>query len=377
MDDFKKLIDLIEKERSSKVICYVTGDRPGAPSQIGEDAVRIIYEHLLAIGKVSKISLVLYSRGGDVSVPWRIVSMIREFCDTFEVVIPYRAQSAATLIALGADVIVMGKKAELGPVDPSLTQQDGSTFPTSISIEDVKSYLSFIKRRAGITDQMALSQNVAILTERLGPNVLGQIERTDNHIRFVARQLLVARKEKIEEARINSIVEILTEKIYHHGHAIGRREAKEIGLPIETPGEKLEKLIWDLYLAYERRLFLLSPLFAEELLVADSFNLEEKTVNVEQAIIESLSKRSIFESELLFKREREILPNLQVNIPINLQLPSDVDLNLLSEQQKGILQNLVDEVNKIAPKIVYNNILSQMPEIGIKTIVLRYNWGEK
>lgn len=35
-----------------------------------------------------------------------------------EVVIPYRAKSAATLIALGADRIVMSDSSELGPIDP-------------------------------------------------------------------------------------------------------------------------------------------------------------------------------------------------------------------------------------------------------------------
>lgn len=379
-NNFKNLISEIEKERSSKVICYITGDRPGATSQIGEDAVRVIYEHLLSLGKgVKKIDLFLYSRGGDVSVPWRIVSMIREFCEEFEVIIPYRAQSSATLISLGADKIMMGKKAELGPVDPSLTTQDGgSAFPSTVSVEDVKSYLNFIRKRAGITDQMAISQNVAILTDRMGPMVLGQIERTDNHIRFVARQLLIARNKKIEESKVNSIVDILTEKIYHHGHAIGRKEAQEIGLPVERPGEKLEKLIWDLYLEYEKYLKLLDPLFPEEILSGGpSTKIESKTITVDQAIIESFAKRTVFESEVLFERKRESIPNLQMNIPINLQLPDGVNLETLNEDQKSILQNMIEQVNQVAPQMIYQNILEQMPDIGINTKLLKYNWVEK
>ena len=37
-----------------------------------------------------------------------------------EVLIPYRAKSAATLIALGADRILMSDSSELGPIDPLL-----------------------------------------------------------------------------------------------------------------------------------------------------------------------------------------------------------------------------------------------------------------
>ena len=65
---------------------------------IAEDAVRPIYDHLLNLdlsGQDRKIDLYVFSRGGDVSVPWRIASMIREFCDEFNVIIPYKAQSAA------------------------------------------------------------------------------------------------------------------------------------------------------------------------------------------------------------------------------------------------------------------------------------------
>lgn len=73
----KEMINQIQSIRNSKVIAYITGDRQPIGSMIAEDAVRPLYEHLLFIGKNVKIDLLLYSRGGDVSVPWRIVSMFR------------------------------------------------------------------------------------------------------------------------------------------------------------------------------------------------------------------------------------------------------------------------------------------------------------
>jgi hypothetical protein len=56
-------------------VVYFTGDKEGISAIIAEDAVRPLYDHLLAIGKVERLDLFLYSRGGDISVPWRIVSM--------------------------------------------------------------------------------------------------------------------------------------------------------------------------------------------------------------------------------------------------------------------------------------------------------------
>ena len=218
---------------------YFTGDRQLSNTQIAEDAVRPLYDHLVNLdfaGKTKKIDLYIYSRGGDVSVPWRIASMVREFCDEFNILIPYKAHSAATLLSLGADNIIMGRKAELGPIDPTLvrgTAAEGAFPPQEISVEDVNAFLSFIKTRANINDQTALAQLVGVLVEQISPLTLGRVDRQDSHIRLVARKLLTSHNRKMEEEKLQSIIETLTEKIYSHGHAIGRKEAKDIGLPLE------------------------------------------------------------------------------------------------------------------------------------------------
>jgi membrane-bound ClpP family serine protease len=75
-------------------------------------------KHLDAIGDVPKISLLLYTRGGSTLAAWSIVNLVRQFCDQFEVIVPFKAHSAGTLVCLGADSILMTKQATLGPVDP-------------------------------------------------------------------------------------------------------------------------------------------------------------------------------------------------------------------------------------------------------------------
>jgi ClpP class serine protease len=79
-----------------------------------------MFEHLRSIGPQKRLALYLYSHGGAMEAPWKIVTMLREFCDELYVIVPYRAQSAATMIAIGADKIHMSKKGELGPIDPAL-----------------------------------------------------------------------------------------------------------------------------------------------------------------------------------------------------------------------------------------------------------------
>jgi hypothetical protein len=78
------LIKKIEEKRNSKVIAYLTSDRPGPlNARIAGDIIPIISQQLRKIGKVENIDLFLFSQGGDTMVPWRLVSMIREYCDKF------------------------------------------------------------------------------------------------------------------------------------------------------------------------------------------------------------------------------------------------------------------------------------------------------
>src|SRR4030042_3001526 len=115
----QEIIKKIEEKRSSKVITYITSDRQGpVNARVAMDIIPIISNQLRKIGKTEKIDLILYSAGGDTLVPWRLVSMIREYCDKFSVIIPYKAPSAATMITLGADEIVMTDLSELSPIDP-------------------------------------------------------------------------------------------------------------------------------------------------------------------------------------------------------------------------------------------------------------------
>lgn len=203
----KELIEKIEQKRQSKVIVYFTGDRHPFGARIAEDAVRPLYDHLLNLefnGDNKRLDLFLYSRGGDVSVPWRIVSMVREFCDEFNVLIPYRAQSAATLLSMGADSIVMGKKAELGPIDPTLVKAaigETAVPPQEIAVEDVNSFLSFVRERANINDQDAVANILTSLVEQIGPLTLGSVNRQHHHIRLVARKLLTSRQDKLDEEK--------------------------------------------------------------------------------------------------------------------------------------------------------------------------------
>ncbi len=178
------LIERIEALRQSNVICYLTSVRPNLNAQMSDDAVRVMFDQMLLLPEkpVKKLDVFLCSNGGSGTVPWRLVSLLREFAKTVGVLIPYRAYSAATLLALGADEIVMHPFAEMGPIDPTVTNEYNPVNPDTrrligISVEDVKAYVSFIKTTVGIQHEDELVRAIEILAQKVHPLALGNVER--------------------------------------------------------------------------------------------------------------------------------------------------------------------------------------------------------
>src|SRR3989344_2150867 len=154
--DKKLLIQQIEGLRRSRVVTYLTSDRQGpVNARVAMDIIPIVSRQLRAIGKTPNIDLFLYSTGGDTMVPWRLVSMAREYCDKFSVLVPYKAHSAATMIALGADEIMMSDLSELSPIDPSTANVFNPTDPKTgqnkipIAVEHVMTNFDLAKNKLG------------------------------------------------------------------------------------------------------------------------------------------------------------------------------------------------------------------------------------
>jgi len=251
------------------VLGYVTASRGTIGAQVGYEVIRLFREILGQAGRVKKIDLVLITRGGNVLTPLRLISLLREFGEEVSVLVPYMAHSAGTLIALGADEIVMGAMGELGPVDPSVSNTFNPILETAdiqgstqqkprpripISVEDVISYISFAKVHAGL-DPDGMAQAYSALTSHVHPLALGNILRNHNLIRHLARTLLAMHmKAESDKEKVESIVKKLTEELYSHDYAITRDEAVQLGFKVVKPSEPVEKGLWELYKAYEQGL---------------------------------------------------------------------------------------------------------------------------
>lgn len=310
----KQLIQQIEGLRKSRVITYLTSDRQGpVNARVAMDIIPIISKQIQAIGKTENIDLFLYSAGGDTMVPWRLVSMIREYCDKFSVIIPYKAHSAATMVSLGADEIVMSDLSELSPIDPSTanvfnpqdTQNPQNKIP--ISVEDVMAYFDLAKNKFGIKNDEELAKIFNKFVEsnpQIHPLALGNVNRIHNLIRILAKRLLKSHKSPMREEEIEKIVDYFTEKLYSHQYFIGRKEAKEdLGLKnAQYADAVLSKAMTDLLEEYKKEMGLGTNVWNPESELGHNAMQNKKDYKI--AYIESINFSNYFELSLEFKKQQ-------------------------------------------------------------------------
>ncbi|WP_243131547.1 SDH family Clp fold serine proteinase [Desulfallas thermosapovorans] len=289
-------------------------------TRIAPDVVRVIYRHLELIGNRTRLDLILYTRGGDVLTPWRLVNLIREYTEHFSVLVPFRAYSAGTLLCLGADEIVMGKMGELGPIDPSIINAFNPQDPSNpsarlpVSIEDVYSYMTLIAEKMGNYDEGTMARAFLLLAEKIHPLALGNVQRNWLLIRSLAHKMLGLRRGALTAEQVQNIVEYLTEKLYAHNHMIARREAKEdIGLPVTYADNELNNMLWAIYEDVAADLKLAEPFNPVEIMRGNRTEFEVASGLVES---EYGSDYFVFSGVV----ERKDYPDTgQVNVNINKQ----------------------------------------------------------
>ncbi len=230
----------IEAERRSRVLCYVTGDRRNLETQVHSEVLRLFVPLLDGLFPVKKISLILYTKGGDTLSAWSLINMIRMYSDELEIIVPSIALSAGTLMCLGANRIVMTKQAMLGPIDPSVTGPLNPVVPGApnarapVSVEAVRGYIDMAKSDFGVKD---LTPVLLDLAGKVHPLVLGAIFRTKSQIQTLAGQFLDhSVKDKTKQQKI---IDFLCSESGSHDYTINRREADRLGLSVEKCSEQL------------------------------------------------------------------------------------------------------------------------------------------
>lgn len=122
------LVGEIETKIGRNVIVYHAN--LGHPASLMMDHDAEILENLLSTidrrPYKNRLDLFLHSPGGLPEAAAKIVRVCRAYSSAFRVTIPSTAMSAATLVSMGADEIVMSDTSKLGPIDPQMPNIDRS-----------------------------------------------------------------------------------------------------------------------------------------------------------------------------------------------------------------------------------------------------------
>lgn len=219
---------------------------------IGHSLVDDIYDELRKIGKQKKLLIIIESGGGDLDAAYNIGLLLRSYAtDNLTFIIPRWAKSAATLLVCAGDNIYMTPVAELGPLDPQITQYN----PIEKRLEhfsplDIEATLELIRSEfKDGNDKLAQG-----LLERLQyPLTLGGFKKSLENAKQYLEKLLGTRMfkdikdENVRLEKIKHVAENLVNNYSHHGFCINSDEANSIGLKTEyLDGDKLD-IVWDIY----------------------------------------------------------------------------------------------------------------------------------
>jgi hypothetical protein len=117
-------------------VCLFNFDRqcnppvPGISLQFQSDIKEALFRVLKESAHAEQgIDLCLYTRGGDVNAVWPIVSLLREFDQNFQVLMPFPCHSGGTLVALGAKKIHSVLQISLSTADDEANYFTGNPSP--------------------------------------------------------------------------------------------------------------------------------------------------------------------------------------------------------------------------------------------------------
>ena len=228
------LIREIEATTGRTLLCYVSQARSIEYSDTYE-----LHRLIETIEAGRPLTLFLSSPGGEIDPAEKMIHLLRQASPSspgaLEVVIPALAKSAATLMALGGDRIIMSDFSELGPIDPQLNQIPVLAY--------LLAYEEAEKRCAEHPGNPAFADAFATFD----PLLVAAMRQAESRTRTCAENLL--KRPGINYTAVAAALMDI-QRFPSHGQMIDWRTAKSIGLDqVEYLDRQsdLWKMYWRLY----------------------------------------------------------------------------------------------------------------------------------
>ena len=253
--DFEKTIASLEKRRKSRIFSVI---HTSAPQHICGPETYKLLEHRDRFAGIDTLEILIHSPGGHADRAYRLARFFRAHCKRLNILVPMVAKSAATIMCLNADAIFMGEFAELGPIDAQMRDEleKGQEFFSPLDefksvqflreyASDILDYFSFVLEHRGMSVKQALHESIHgvvgimnPLYSHVDPSKLGSYRQVLAEGEEYAKRLLASRMPEDDAAEL---ARHLVWDYPAHDFVIDRREARNIGLPVQKHSISDEK----------------------------------------------------------------------------------------------------------------------------------------
>jgi hypothetical protein len=251
--EFVNRVRMLEDAIGKQVWLFVHGE---------SNLVRFIHpgihrEFVRVKGELPKrdMALLVHSYGGNAEAAFRISSLLRRECGGFTAIVPRVAKSAATLLVLGAETIMLGDDADLGPLDaqfPDYDQEEDmvSALDTVQAVEQLGNTASEVAVKMLRYLQVKTRKKYNLLLEHalhFAADVTKPLFEKIDAVRYSRQQRMLKEAQdyaerllqpKFSEEQAKAIARDLVTKYPTHGFVIDFPEAKRVGVVSEESHEE-------------------------------------------------------------------------------------------------------------------------------------------
>lgn len=236
----QKVIAQIEARLGERFVAYWNSP----DGSICDNDVVGLFGVLRSIGRVDRASLFIKSDGGSGQVSLRMVNLLRQFVQRLTALVPLDCESAATMLALGADKIQMGPLAHLSAVDTSLSHDlspiDRDNDRVRVSQDELQRVVRLWREQPNPGGGNAYQS----LFQYVHPLVIGAVDRSSALSTKLCIEILSYHMKDAKKVR--KISDVLNSGYPSHSYPITLREAKRIGLHAEPLQDDVNQLLFEL-----------------------------------------------------------------------------------------------------------------------------------
>lgn len=245
----------IEAVTNRPLVVYAANTRRGGfnvPNSIDDSDITGFSDLIEGI-QGPALDVFVHSPGGSAEATERIVNLLRANFSSIRFLIPNAAYSAATMLSLCGDTILMDDRSTLGPIDPQI----GIVTPQGLTFVPVDDILSAFEKVRGLIKNEPESLGAFLpLLQNYDLHIFEACENAKKlahtlAVTWLKEYMLRGSADREEKApfiadKLSSHKDNLS-----HGRTIGIKKAQELGLAIidlrTMPKPELRQLLWKLY----------------------------------------------------------------------------------------------------------------------------------